>query len=749
MRKILFIFLLSVFSSALYGQDYLAAPSVNPALFKGDKSKLQASRIENRLKSSTLDDSVVYRFDTLALPFLDDFSTNHLLKPFNTNRVSYTDTTVYRLYIGNSVYRDTLGLVSDSTFTHQIGQDSTIIQRTANLAGFAQLHNISKYPTSAVTVEFYQPYNIYDTINGGADTVSVSADLFQDSANYYFVNVDSNVYYTDREVLLNNTFPILPPSIGVVTFDGLDQNGLPYDFENPRTLEADHLTSLPLYMGNLPDTNVYISFYIEPKGISINGPEAEDSLVLDFYNPSNDKWGSIWGTAGYSADTFQQVMVKVPNRFHQDGAQFRFRAYANSTGAFDQWHLDYIYLNAGRTPNDTNYRDVAYVYKPNSFLKDYHAMPYWHFQDDPAEYMFDSTGAVLARNNFNDVYTVFNKVVIPDTINNTNYYRYPAGSEVAILLAKRSFAFNYPINFDFQANEIDSAGTLKAIYDIRFNPATPAQADIIPSNDTVSSTAILDNYYAYDDGTAEAGYGINPQQTPAGFFAYMAVEFNQPFIDTIGGMQIYFLPQTTDIRSQRFRLKIWEPSQSGGPGDLIYTKEDSYNPIYTDDNGFLTLWFDSLVGVGQRYYLGIETIGQNSLNVGYDLNTDHRDRIFWSYDANTWFFPNAGIQEGSLMIRPIYRKNEWGVGLKKRSSAAVEWKVFPNPSKEWLYLDFPSSINVNQMQLIDMSGRIHWQSKDQSVRQINVHNLPNGIYILRVVDQSGITSHKKIIVSHE
>src|SRR5690606_14541088 len=167
--------------------------------------------------------------------------------------------------------------------------------------------------------------------------------------------------------------------------------------------------------------------------------------------------------------------------------------------------------------------------------------------------------------------------------------------------------------------QIDSAGVLKAVYDIRVDVQL-GREDIIRSNDTVYSIATLDNYYAYDDGTAEAGYGVNPQQTPEGYFAYIALEFDQPIVDTIGGIQIYFLPQNVDVRSQRFSLMVWEASTSGGPGDLIFKKEDSYNPIYTDDNGFLTLWFDSLVAVGQRYYVGIETVGRNSINIGYDLN---------------------------------------------------------------------------------------------------------------------------------
>lgn len=730
-----------------FGQDYLVTPTANPSLYDTNDFKLSKGAV-NRLKTNAVDDSVIYSFDTLDLPFLDDFSKNHLLNPFNPLKDSYEDTTLYRIYIGGSVYRDTLGLVSDSTFTYQIGVDSSVIQRSANLMGFADLHNIESYPSTSVLIEYYMPYNIYDTINGGIDTVWVQPNLFQDSANYYFVEADTSIFYTDRDVLRNTTFPIFPPSIGVVTFDGLDQNGLPYDIENPRTIEADYLTSVPLRMGNLNDTNVYISFFFQPKGRALSGPGQLDSLTLDFYNPLWDKWVNVWGTGGFSADTFQQKIVKVPNDFHQDGTRFRFRAYANSSGAFDQWHLDYIYLDAGRTINDTNTLDVAYVYEGPSFLKEYHAMPYWHFTENPSEYMFDQVDSLWIRNNEDEAYNVFNKVVIPDTVNNTELYRFPAGSQVSIIREKELYPFNYPINYNLQSNQIDSAGVLKAVYDIRVDVQL-GREDIIRSNDTVYSIATLDNYYAYDDGTAEAGYGVNPQQTPEGYFAYIALEFDQPIVDTIGGIQIYFLPQNVDVRNQRFSLMVWEASTSGGPGDLIFKKENAYNPIYTDDNGFLTLWFDSLVAVGQRYYVGIETVGQNSINIGYDLNSNHLDKIYWSYNALTWYNPSPGIQKGSPMIRPIYRKSSWGVGLKKYNLKNFDWTVYPNPANNQVEIDLPKDFRLSQVQLYSIQGSLLWQSTNQNELKIDVSNYSKGIYLLRVVDRKGESAHKKIIISHD
>ena len=56
-----------------FSQDYLSVPSYNPALLEQ----------ESTLKLSAQFDSLIYNFDTLSLPFVDDFSENHLPKSAN------------------------------------------------------------------------------------------------------------------------------------------------------------------------------------------------------------------------------------------------------------------------------------------------------------------------------------------------------------------------------------------------------------------------------------------------------------------------------------------------------------------------------------------------------------------------------------------------------------------------------------------------------------------------------------------
>jgi hypothetical protein len=746
MKKIALTFLLLCLLVVVKGQDFLTVPSRNlPLLPKKEEKGQKKDKILVR------EDSIVIRYDTLDLPFIDDFSRDHFAtRELSVSDPSLSDTLFYSIRSGNVIYRDTLGFVTDSTFFYLVDPNGLVLSKNPNEFTLYNRYDISAYPIEIIDTPLFYPYNVYDTINKPADTIYRKATVFQDSARYYFKKAPSNVFYTDRSVYRNTTFAIDPPSIGVVTFDGLDQFGIPYNIINPpssdNTVKADELTSIPLNLAGLPDNNVYLSFFYQPKGRGIDGPEAKDSLALDFYNPTTKKWGNVWRVPGFLSDTFLQEIIRVPDEFHQLGFRFRFRNYANSTGAFDQWHLDYIYLDHNRSATDTIQKDIAYIYDAPSMLKDYHAMPWFHFKLNPAQYMFD-TSLTTVFNRSLDNLPIYNKVVVQDT-NGAQAYRFPASNTEFVLLPPRTgVEFEYPINFDFTSGAIDTAMILRSVFDIDFRPSGAQLVDFIRSNDTVISNTVLDNYYAYDDGTAEAGYGVNPSQGSGGRTAYMAVEFNAPISDTLGGIQLYFLPQANDIRNQKFVLTVWNSSPPT-PNNVVFEREISSTPQFSDDNGYITYLFDSLVLVDPVFTVGIKSVGLYSMNIGYDLNTNSKSKIFWSFDGATWYNPSNGIRDGSLMLRPVFRKKKFGVGIPDyaRSNIAEKVTVYPNPAREQLFIQNESGLSFEIIELFDSRGR-----KVQELsfsREMDIASLPNGIYFIRLREKTGRVVSKKLMIQH-
>ena len=68
-----------------------------------------------------------------------------------------------------------------------------------------------------------------------------------------------------NSTFINNNYPINPPTIGVVTFDGLDSMGYAYDINmSNNSGYADELLSQEIDMSNV-DT-AYLLFFHQPQG---------------------------------------------------------------------------------------------------------------------------------------------------------------------------------------------------------------------------------------------------------------------------------------------------------------------------------------------------------------------------------------------------------------------------------------------------------------------------------------------------
>ncbi|MFB0997575.1 MAG: hypothetical protein QMC28_02590, partial [Flavobacteriales bacterium] len=120
--------------------------------------------------------------------------------------------------------------------------------------GMRTICDLDVYPIVCVTVPVWPPYNTDDTLGTVASPDNIyyvlPPDIVQDSARVYFVSAtDTNSLWQDNFAFRNNDYGINPPTIGVVTFDGLNENGYPYNFTSPTAYGlADYLTSKPIFL---------------------------------------------------------------------------------------------------------------------------------------------------------------------------------------------------------------------------------------------------------------------------------------------------------------------------------------------------------------------------------------------------------------------------------------------------------------------------------------------------------------------
>ncbi len=735
MRVVIILFFVFRFSFFVSAQGEVISPL---------KSNPELTKNANQQKMYT--DVFVYEIDTIRMPFKDDFSSDKF-KKFDAQAGDANVTTQTDYYLYDDL--NTAPLANDvaykTTPTYRVtydtvGTDTTIFARLDSLQ--INIYDLTSYPYSATLTWVWPSYYIYDTLfNPPADTIFLNPDLIQDSVYTHFVAAIDNGIWQDGFVYRNDRFAINPPTVGVATFDGLDENGYPYDFSNPNTYGlADYLTSKPINLGfdifanpYTPADSIYLSFYYQPGGRG-DQPDQEDSLFLEFWSPSAQQWDQVWVTTGFTDDsTYRQIIILIDQGLWlQNGFKFRFGNYGVLSGSLDHWNVDYVYLNEFRTQDDTIRDDVAYQYIPSSLLFEYSSVPWAHYKWNPASYMADTlttfqrnnaSAGHLVGNNFMEIEyegALLNSFSHPNTPSVTAFTNYTTLWDVGL----------QPFEFDTTVN--DTCAT----FDISFrHQATP---DFERENDTVRFDQVFENYYAYDDGNAEWAYGLNASG------AKLAYKFNLQSADSIRALDIYFNPDVNDVEGDAFLLTIWDATGSGGkPNNIIYQNSTYSELYYTNElNGFKEYFFDTTVLLpAGDYYVGMQQLDANPLNIGMDFNTNRKTKIYYNV-SGSW--QNTSFK-GALMIRPIFATLCDDLFAEvEEMEVELDITLYPNPATD--VINIQSDENEFSVELSDMAGRLILSQMVYDGK-INVNDLPDGIYLVNITSvMSGAHSVQKIIL---
>lgn len=580
--------------------------------------------------------------------------------------------------------------------------------------------------------------------NKSLDSLTVLDLPFLDdfSQNWIYPNHE---IWEDNYTYINSNFPDNPLSYGVATFDGLDETGYPYNFLNPTAYGlADELTSKRIDLSNISDS-VYFSFYYQPQGLG-NAPEEKDSLALEFYRVADSSWIHIWSTPGTTSHPFKQVILPVDVTYHNDQFRFRFKNYATLSGNVDHWHLDYVYLNDNRSASDTLLNDVAFITNFHNMLSDYTAMPWEHYLTDSSSYMAETMSVTYKNNHTSNYEVAYKYEIVSDNGNGSSIELYPSTNssknvDAFSSLVEPQAVFQTGIN-DFYFPVDHSTRTkvfeIKNYFDLR------SEVDSLQQNDTVRSYQVFGNYYAYDDGSAEKGYGVE------GVGSKLAHEFNIQKSDTLTAFSIYFNPIQDNLSTKSFRIMVWS---SLNPETIVHQQTSVYNPEYSETNAFLTYELETPLYLNEgTYYIGWEKISSEFLTVGWDENTNNRDRIFINTTGN---WSNSSFS-GSLMLRPVFGTYENPIVNVAENAIEIDKAdilLYPNPTSDELYIRSMNKFPLSEfsVQMMDLNGkRVYLPSTFTSEKHCSVKHLKNGIYfmIFTHAKNSDYRFTKKVIINH-
>lgn len=564
--------------------------------------------------------------------------------------------------------------------------------------------------------------------------------------------------WQDRDVFINTTLAMHPPSLGVATFDGINAVGDPY---HSGYGTSDYLTSN--FINLQGEFDAHIRFWYQARGLGFKSyPRLKDSLVLQFKNPTGT-WKSVWSTPGIGnspVQDFKSVSIRIPPAYLSDEFQFRFVNYSDNDGMLSFWHLDYIFITDGEISPD-GIQDVAFTEPAQSILTPYRSMPYNQFKGKADKYIRDSI-KILLFNHYNTTqlanpsrYIVSSKngqttellnetlLEVPPTVDENQRNLQPGRHVFHNKIKLRSSALipnleNLNFNSDAEFQLIS-----EMTYD---NAGEPIQLN---SNNITQYEAGFSDFYAYDDGTAEVGLYI----AAGSILPTILQKFTLEKEDTLKAVRFFFPHIRPDVSRQRYRIVIYQ-GELNEESEPIY--EATYNgaifasTYYDTLNGFTTFALKvdgrdtGLVIPAGDFYVGWKQVSSNTqfgIYIGYDKNSPQvsaSGKILYTNNGSTWLEYN-GVS-GALMIRPVFGSTQPISTSLPLVKTVDEVKIYPNPSRNYIIISGDQLSTTESRISIYSSLGLEVINTDYR-KKININNLPSGKYFLRIKNKAGIVTH--------
>lgn len=476
------------------------------------------------------------------------------------------------------------------------------------------------------------------------------------------------------------------------------------------------------------------------------------SLPCDSLFGEEMVWEHIWSAPGELLDDwlaendkqyFKQVLIPITDsRWFINNFQFRFRNLASLedegiagwASNVDQWHIDYVKLDINRTCDDIYQNDLAFVAPTTSILRDYQAMPWSQYRDSELNDHFENA-----------------LVNLSNTVKNSDYtysVRKVGGSQIATYTTNNENAEPYWTHglhdylphvapaYSFSSLPTDNADSATFVITHIFQEV--GNGSQFRSNDTCVYYQKFNNYYAYDDGTAEAGYSILSTMTHPEVYFAMRFTLNQP--DTLRAVRMWFNSVLDDANFADFTLMVWGDND-GVPGEVLYEAAHQFPNHAQQLEDFVNYYLDEGIAVDGAFYVGFYQNHATQLNLGFDQNTD--SRAHWLYKtASEWQEP---FLKGTPMIRPVVGKYIDHSGIAEVAENQL-CEFYPNPVSDVLHVLIPENVEVTGFRIFDAFGRLVEQnSLSGNAFDISMSKLQSGMYLIQLIDNQNVVAIQKIV----
>ncbi|HCP41329.1 MAG TPA: hypothetical protein DIT65_06000 [Cryomorphaceae bacterium] len=569
------------------------------------------------------------------------------------------------------------------------------------------------------------------TVSRNIESTDTLMPPFADDFSYPSDKPTSALWH-DAKVWVNDEMALFQKSLGVATFDGLNEFGFAYK-ENALGSDsmADVLTSAYLDLQGL--SNVYLSFQLQEGGRG-ELPSTSDSIVVEYWSPITLDWTKVWGKKGSgTSSAFTSVILPVQGaNYLQKGFQFRFAAFGARAGAYDIWNIDYVQLDKDRNAADTIITEPAIARAHPLIIGSgaYTSWPWWvsnasSVANRPStlEFVYRRNGTVppggwslnLGQFRWEENGSLVQQTTAVPVITNTQHNQ------------DQTFNVNVPASAMTSISGPTTVST-KVWFD--------GSAAGFRSNDTVRGTLVLNNYLSLDDGSAERAYAI--QNVIGGRVAQKFKVGGLGGSDTLKGIYFNFV-DAGEAYTSTFRMAVWSPADSGdGPGNILYMSDSLYRPFtgyYRGDmmpyeldsglslNAYTEVWIGYICTSPSPMYLGLDQ--QRSLPSGMPR---------YYGDGFNWY---QSLEPGVAIMRPYFRYSPIDMAVEE---FVQDFNVHPNPSYGNLIVEALSAEYV----LRTIDGATVAAGRVVGHENLELNHLDAGLYILSLRTAQAVSQVKWI-----
>ncbi len=529
------------------------------------------------------------------------------------------------------------------------------------------------------------------------------------------------------------TIGLNPPSIGMVLFNGVDENGVPYSLAARDQGETDFLTSRPFDLSDLNDEeqeSLYFSFFWQAGGRG-ELPDENDQLSLQLLDTLGS-WLTVWTQAGgvdRDRESFAQEIIQIQPEWQHENFQFRFTSTGRQSGAFDSWLVDYIFFDSGRNEGDLDYPDRSLTQSNSLRIGDFGAYPLSLLEG----YLEEQESAVSNQFfNLEDRFRAMEYSISIQSPGNEALFlnQNTPFNPVPNALERRDFESNLLTQFPLPTEEgiLQITSSLITGDDFLFevvNGDTIRYESVdFTSNDTVQTQFPLMDYMAYDNGSADYAAGINQRS------GELAVQYNVPQEVYLTGISINF--SNPRQANQAIDIIVWENLDE----EPIFRREDLI-PVKEPGEEFLFYSLDTNIQVNGDFYVGFAQFTNDFIEVGLDKINDSGEKIF--YNVLGEWQQNEEVS-GSLMIRPHVALDP---PFEESELPSENLRIFPNPVESYLNLEG----DFDEIRVFDSFGREIFPSRELTEKGeiVNFSGQISGIYLINAVIGEKIKSYRIVV----